>query len=545
MRISDFNVPTMDNGDATVQLQAALDAAAGDLLEFEPGHYQHGRLYPRNGTVIVESGGVHQHKAFNTAGLWYLQDVEGVKIHFNGATVHGEDVPGSTSKGHNVYTNGTVDCEINDLVSDGSTPTKDGLYIGAGTGNKPNQRLKVRGGKYLRAKRNGISLVAGFNCLLEGMETAYTTGGPGAGIDVEANLYGMVGNNTLRRVSSHHNQNAGIVNSFGIGTLVDDCDTNDNGTIGVAFSGGAGQVFAEGVYRKHVDMMGVTAFGIGTGEIFVSALPPVGTPVFFSLRNNAQRPPELNSGSYWIVSRHASANSIILGKAVRHGEVTSFSTPGAGIMSFDPAESDIRIAAFVAGQSDRGEIRRSRAFRNGQHGFQAAGLCDFRITDDCESRDNLGYSQVHLSAARDVDIDRLRVSGQGLGVVAQVGGGRFRLHDSSLKKTGGRAIALSFWTGAELRRNDVVDCARAEAGSSKAAVHLTSILRPVMDDNRITHGADNATALYGLLADSTVIGGTFTNNDLTGAGTTNSNAMIVPAGSVKSGNIGRDGNILL
>ncbi|MFK5282325.1 hypothetical protein ACI3PL_22475, partial [Lacticaseibacillus paracasei] len=90
----------------------------------------------------------------------------------------------------------------------------------------------------LRAKRNGISLVAGLNCLLEGMETAYTTGGPGSGIDVETNLYGMVGSNTIRRVNSHHNQNAGIINSFGVGTLVDDCDTHDNGTIGVAFSGG-------------------------------------------------------------------------------------------------------------------------------------------------------------------------------------------------------------------------------------------------------------------------------------------------------------------
>lgn len=542
MRISDFNVPI--EGDATAQIQAALNAAAGDLLEWdEPGHYTHNRLYPRSGTTIVLSAGVHHHKAFNTAGLWYLQDVEDVNIYARGAKVYGDDVVGSTSKGHNVYINGTTNCGIYDLVSDGSTPQKDGLYIGAGTGNKPNQRLHVQGGKYLRAKRNNISLVAGFNCLIEGAETAYATGGPGAGIDVEANMYGMVGNNILRRINSHHNQNAGIINSFGVGTLTDDCDTNDNGTIGVAYSGGAGMIFAEGVYRKHIDMMGVTGFNVATGEVLVSALPPVGTPVMFSLRNNAQKPPEF-TGTYWIVSRHTSANSIILGKAVRHGEVTSLSLPGAGIMSFDPAESDIRLMAFVDGQSNRGEIRRTRAFRNGQHGFQAAGMGDFRMADDCEARDNLGYAQVHLSYSRDIDIDRLRVSGQGLGVVAQVGGGRFRMANSSLMKTGGRAIALSFWTGAELRRNDVVDCARSEASSNKAAVHLTSILRPVVDDNRITHGADNTTALYGVLADATCIGGTFTRNDLTGAGTTSANALKVPVGSITQGNIGRDGNPL-
>jgi len=538
MRTSDFNVPT--EGDATAQLQAALDAAQGGLLEWEPGHYTHARLYPRDGTTIVMNGGVHLHKQANTGGLLYLQNSEGVKIHANGAWAHGQDAPGQSVFGHTIYANGTTDCEINDLNADGASDKKDCLYIGAGTGNKPNQRLKVRGGKYLRAKRNGISLVAGFNCLLEGMETAYATGGPGAGIDVEANLYGMVGNNTIRRVNSHHNQGAGIINSFGVGTLVDDCDTHDNGALGTAFSSGAGMVFAEGVYRKHVDMMGVTAFGLGTGEVFVSALPPVGTPVMFSLRNNAQRPPELN-GTYWIVSRHASSNSIILGKAVRHGEVTSFSAPGAGIMSFDPAESDIRLMAFVDGQSNRGEVRRTRAFRNGQHGFQTIGAGDFRMTDDCEARDNLGYSQVHLSNTRDIDVDRLHVSGQGIGAVIQNGGGRFRLRHSTFDRTQKRAIVMSFWTGAELRRNDVIDCGRGETSSNKAAVHLSNILRPVVDDNRITHGADNTAALYGLLADTTVIGGTFTNNDLTGAGTTNGNAMIVPAGSVKSGNIGRDG----
>ena len=539
MRTSDFNAPT--EGDATLQLQAALDAAQGGLLEWDSGHYQHGRLYPRNGTTILMSGGVHLHKQPNTAGMIYIKDVEGLHIHANGATAYGEDAPGQTAFGHTVYVNGTTDCEINGLVIDGSTPGKDCLYIGAGTGNKPNERLIVRGGKYLRAKRNGISLVAGFNCLLEGMETAYTTGGPGAGVDVEANMFGMAGGNTIRRVHSHHNQNAGICNTFGVGTLVDDCDTNDNGTIGVAFSGGAGQMFAEGVYRKHIDMVGVTGFSIGTGEVFVSALPPVGTPVMFSLRNNAQRPPELN-GSGWIVSRHASANSIILGKSVRYKEVTLLSQPGAGVMSFDPAESDIRLMAFVDGQSSGGEIRRSRASRNGQHGFQAAALCDLRITENSEARDNLGYSQVHLSFASDVEVDRLRVSGQGLGFVAQSGGGRFRMTNSKLIRTDGRAIAMTCWTGAELRRNELIDCARSEASSNKAALYLTAIQEVKVDDNRITHGADNTTALYGVLADSTVINSSFTDNDCTGAGTSNANSLFIISGTnTQARNKQRDG----
>lgn len=538
MKTSDFNVPT--EGDATVQLQAALDAAAGGLLEWEPGHYTHGRLYPRDGTTVIESGGVHHHKRASTGGLLYMQNVAGIRWMANGATYHGEDAPGSTSFGHTIYANGTTDCELDGLIVDGASPGKDCLYIGLGLSSTPNQRLKVRRGKYLRSKRNGISVVGGFNTLIEDVEAAYSTGGPGAGIDVEANLYGKVASTTIRRAYAHHNVGSGIINSFGVGTLVDDCDTHDNGAYGVGISSGAGQMFAEGVYRKHVDMMGVTGFGMATGEVFVSALPPVGTPVFFNLRNGALRPPELG-GTYWIVSRHASASSIILGKAVRHGEVTSFSLPGAGVMAFDPADSDVRLAAFVSGQSDRGEIRRSRAYRNAQHGFIVTGAGDARIVEDCEARDNLGYSQVWLGYSRDMDVDRLHVSGQGLGLVGQYGGGRFRLRRSSFEKTGGRAVAMSFWTGAEIRSNDFLDCARSEASSNKAALHLSSILRPVADDNRITHGADNTTALYGVLADATCVGGTFTNNDCTGAGTSNANALRVPAGSVCSNNTGRDG----
>lgn len=539
MKTCDFGAVGDGVTDDTAALQAALDAAQGQMLEFDTGHYVTGRLYPRDGTTIVMSGGVHFHKRANTGGLWYLSNVSGVRTHANGATFHGEDVAGSAAFGHTVYANGTTDCELNDLAVDGASPKKDCLYIGLGT--KPNERLKVRGGKYLRAQRNGISVVAGFNTLIEDVECAYTTGAPGAGVDVEANLYGAVGSTTLRRVNAHHNAGAGIINSFGVGTLIDDCDTHDNATIGAAISSGAGAVFAEGVYRKHVDMLGVTGFNVATGEVFVSALPPIGTPVMFSLRNNAQRPPEL-AGTYWTVSRHVSANSIILGRAVRHGEVTAFSLPGAGVMAFDPAESDIRMMVFADGQSNRAEIRRSRAFRNGQHGFQIVGAGAARMTDDCEARDNMGYSQVWLGYTRDLDVDRLRVSGQGIGVIAQYGGGRFRLRHGSFEKSGGRALVMSYWTGAEVARNDFIECARAETGSNKAAAHLSNILRPVFSENRITHGADNTTALYGLQLDASVTSGTITNNDFTGAGTTAANALRnLSATCTVSGNIGRDG----
>lgn len=218
-------------GDVTDALQAALNAAQGDALLIHPGHYTVGRLSPRSGTRIVMSPGVHLHKRANAGGVLYLVNVEDVHVYANGATIHGEDPSGTTARGHNVYALGTTNCSIRELVSDGASDGKDGLYIGLG--QKPNDRLRVLGGKYLRAKRNGISVVAGRHTLIADVECAYTTGAPGAGIDVEANYYDHVSDTRLLRVHAHHNQTSGIVNAFGVGTVAEDCLIHDNGVRGM------------------------------------------------------------------------------------------------------------------------------------------------------------------------------------------------------------------------------------------------------------------------------------------------------------------------
>ena len=524
------------DGDATDSLQAALDASQGDAINIAPGHYTVGRLWPRTNTRIVMSPGVHFHKRASTGGVWYMSNVSDVHLIANGATIHGEDAAGSTSFGHNVYALGTTDCSIVGLVTDGASPGKDGLYIGLGT--KPNERLQVIGGKFLRAKRNGISVVAGFDTLIQGVECAYSTGSPGAGIDVEANFYGHVDNTRIIRPHVHHNQNAGILSIFGCGTQVVDPDSHDNGTYGFAVSSG-GYQFMEDRYRPNVDMVGVTGFDMATGTVFVATLPPVGTPVNFSVRNGAQRPPEL-SGSYYVVSRHVGANGVILGKSVRHSEVTSFSLPGAGIMSADPYESDIRLRVFGKGQSDRGSLRGGRIHHNGTQGVFIGGAGRMRLSET-EVFDN-GSNQVQISYTRDVEMECLRISGGAhMGIAASSSGGRLRIANCDFDNVGGRALSVTEWTDAQIEWNNVTNCAATELSSAKAGIHLASCLRPTAHRNKVTQHANNTTTLFGIYAENSVIDGTFTHNDLTGAGTTPANALRVPAGSVCEANIGRDG----
>lgn len=524
-------------GDATDALQAALDAAQGDTLNIAPGHYTSGRLWLRTNTRIVMSPGVHFHKRANTGGVFYLSNVSDVHLIANGATVHGEDAAGSTSFGHNVYALGTTDCSIRDLVSDGASPGKDCLYVGLGA--KPNERLRIADSKFLRAKRNGISVVAGFDTLIEDCETAYATGAPGAGVDIEANFYGHVARTVLNRVHSHHNGGAGILSIFGTDTLAIDCDSHDNGAYGLAASSG-GYQFAETVYRPNVDIIGVTGFDTATGTVFVAAQPPIGTPVNFSLRNGAQRPPEL-SGSYYVVSRHVGTSGIILGKSVRHSEVLAFSLPGAGIMSADPYQSDIRLRAFVKGQSDGLEVRGGRYHNNAKQGLFGGGAGKLRFVG-AEVSGN-GSNQVQVSYIRDVEIERLRISGGNhMGIAASAGGGRLRIADCEIDETGGRAVSVTEWTGAEVDRNTATNCGARELSSAKAAFHFAACLRPVVTRNRAPQVGSNTTTLYGIYAEGSVENGTFTGNDLTGGGTTPANALrIMSPTCTVSGNIGRDG----
>ena len=525
--------------DDTAALQAVIDAAAGKVLFFDvAATYKIARILFRSNSTVIMGPNVSFTKKLHANGTFYWSDISSCILYANGAQIDGHDVPGSTVYAHTMYVLGTTNCEIHDLNIFGSSVegTKDALYIGKGTG--ANQNLLVRGGSYTGAARNNISVVSAHDTRLEDLNASGALFNPGCGIDVEANVYGAVSNTQITRVTANWNNNAGILTSFGVGTVIDNCDAHSNGHYGFCSASGSGMIFAEGVYRPNIDIMAVSAVNTTTGVLTVSAQPPIGTPLYVE-EHAGTRPPELPGGCL-IVSRHVSTTGVILGRSVDHNEFLSFSSAGTGTLTNDPATSALRLLCLVDGQSNGGIIKNSRATGNDEHALAVVNCGGFLA--DNNDFGSSGTANVAIANAYNVTINNTRISGGSRqGIAAVIGGGYLNITDCTFTDTLGRGVSVSEWSDSAIDGNTFDNCGSAEPSSAKASLHYVECVRPTANDNRVMQDAGNTTTLFGIYAEGSVSGGTFTNNDLTGAGTTNGNAMIVPAGSVKSGNIGRDG----
>ena len=551
-RISETDI--IGEGDEHDKMLAWVNANAGGVLEFdvpETREYVIDRIDIPAGTRIITHAGISFRRRPGGIGVFRFNGAKGVRFFANGATVYGESAAGfeNAPSSHTVSFLGAEDCKTFGLNIDGASTWgggKDCVYIGAGEGannGAPCKNVQLFNGKYFRGKRNNISVVAGVNTVIDGFEAAYSTGAPGCGIDVEANKYEMVGYTAIRNGKAHSNQNSGVVNVFGVRTTLDNVDLYGNGKYGFGIGSGGTQ-FDEAVYRPHVDMLGIFGFNQSTGGVFVSELPEIGTPVNFSVRNGAKVPPQFVG--YYVVSRIIGPNEIILGKSVGNSEVTALSLPGAGVMCADPYESDIRLRAFVAGQSDRCELLRSRIHSNGTQGLFVGGAGNF-FGYDSDIYAN-GSNQIQVQYTRDVELRNIRTRGDGsgiAGIVGSGGGGYLRVMDSSAEQIRGRGMAFAEWTNAELDNNKTIDCAEFEAGSIKAGLSLSSMLAPKITRHRATQRADNTRTLFGIHADAAVKNGEFIGNDCTGAGTTNANSFwVASTTNLRRNNKRKDGSVI-
>lgn len=528
---------------AAIQSLINSAAAAGKRLVFNRKQsYKIGGLYLPSNLRMAFNPSVSFTKKLNAAGAFTLQDISNTVIEGNGAQVNGTDFPGSTVYTHTVAVNGTLNCSVLDLHVSGASTGNGGmdcLYLGKGSAG-PNLGTTIRGGSYNYSQRNGISVVSAKGFLIEDLECAHNVGAPGYGIDIEANFYDNVDGGLIRRVNAHHNQNSGIGNTFGTNVVVDDCDLHDNGGHGWGVSSGGGQILADNAYRPNVDMIGITGFDMATGTVLVAAQPPIGTVVGFSLKNGATRPPELSS-VYYVVSRHIGTTGVILGLSEGHSEVTSFSTAGTGTMTSSPATSDVRLTAFTFDQAGGAVFRNSRAYNNGGNGAIVTGS-GYALIEDCEIYDNAGVN-VEIKYTRDVTVRRTPIhGGSSMGLRASIGGGALLIEDCPVTDTPSRGVVIEEWTGAVLAGGGADNCGASDPYvGGRSGVYLSGVKDPTVTGMTITQDAGNTATTYGLLAEGTTTGGTFTDNDLTGAGTTNANSLVVPAGSTKARNKRRDG----
>lgn len=82
-------------------------------------------------------------------------------------------------------------------------------------------------------------------------------------------------------------------------------------------------------------------------------------------------------------------------------------------------------------------------------------------------------------------------------------------------------------------------------GNVTAGIAVEEIKGASVVGNRVTQDAGNTTTLFGIYMPSTATGGTVTDNDCTGAGTTNVNSISVSSGTnTVSNNKRRDGTLV-
>lgn len=206
----------------------------------------------------------------------------------------------------------------------------------------------------------------------------------------------------------------------------------------------------------------------------------------------------------------------------------------------DPDASDVRMLVFAQGQSDGGRVIGGRIYDNAAEGIVVTGSGRF-VARDVELRNNAG-AQVKLAYTRDIEIDGLSVEGPGrAGISAACSGGSLAIRRCHVAGTAWKGITVEGWTAAVIEENTVRNCGFADPSSSKAGLHLASCLRPLVSGNTVTQDMTNTTTLFGIYAEHSVQDGAFIRNDCTGAGTTDANALRVPAGSICEGNIGRNG----
>lgn len=382
--------------DSTAAIQAALDS--GGRIVIPEGHYKVTSLTIPSRVVVDISARVLIERLPSNGSIFFFDNSEDAHVNCNGAILDGSAV--ATGNGtHTIKMLGARRSTLWDANIIGASKVgKDGIYLGIG--EAPCQDCHIGGGSVSAALRNGISVVAAHDCTIDRMEISGTTGGPGAGIDVEANDYGDVNGITLSRIRAHDNQGIGIANIFGENVYIDRARCYDNGGNGIAVSAGGAQ-FNDGVARP-IDKRAISSFDPATGNISVDTDElPLGCLVQFI----GEKPSELQSQVRWIVT-NVGQGFVCVGTHIGGTEVTSFSNAGG----------DCNLYTYVGGQASGTVIDRARVCGSGADKEISIGLAvDTVVKNSRVTGNTIG---INASFSRNTTITGNRIKESAYGINA-------------------------------------------------------------------------------------------------------------------------------
>ena len=348
--------------DLTTPLNNALTAAAGKMVYHPEGGYLSGRILPQSNTTLWFDGGSTLRKKTNGTQCLKVSAKSNVHIVGNGCTFDGQTNADATS-GDTVNFSDSHDCSMTDVhVLGAGTAGSDCIYIGSDGNDEPCTNIRIIGGSCTNGRRNGISVAAGFDILIEGVEISGTTGNPGAGVDVEANVYAMVGNVTIRRCHIHNNEDWGVNVVFGDKVWIYENRIHNNGDPAVA-TGAGGTQFNAGVARSNVDIVAVSSVNTGTEELTISGASaiPVGCIVAPAVRGAGVLPTGLTATQHFVLTNNGTAVTL----SANGSTAVNLTTAGSGTLTTDPTTSEIYLKVYAEGQSSNVHIFRNHCYDNG------------------------------------------------------------------------------------------------------------------------------------------------------------------------------------
>jgi|GEM_PF-5681580 len=535
--------------DETTKFYAALAKAANGTLviNFNVAAYIGDRLIPAaNTTIKFEPGTVYKAKTGGTRAIQIQQENVhvwgyGARVELNGSqNSHAVLISGG---GSNIAKN----CSVRGLHAKGSGNSGDDcFYIGGdvATGAIPEniQIIDCKGEGLGAGTRNCVSVVACDGYLIEGCEFWNATGSPGAGIDLEANLYKTDGTSAIRRGvirrNKVHSCDSGIVSVFGDDCIIEDNEVYGNAGDGIGSAAGGTQ-FDDAIYRTG-DRLGVISFA-ADGWITVEDTNlltddlgiEVGTVVARRTESGASWPSAFSTTYYIVNEISADQFSFKISTDFDYGTITSVTGSGTGTLDKDPTVSDMHFYVYRAGNNSNMTIRRNTVFGNGSANSQIKLSQMVNVIIDSNIVTASTTTAIGVTYSQNVRAEKNRCQpavlstsvgrGINIGVCSEVSTRKNRIYGF-----GGEGLNLS---GSQVESDGdmVLNCGHSGNRATRFQRGTGMLIRGIVVRNDLVYPSNSGLVLENTVTDSLVVGARCKD-----AGADNASSLVIGGTNVRA-----------